>query len=163
MIAERIDAVQRQLEADNPGFAEYLAQQPEIPIVNLDDIVEQTDIYDARSVARSYFIFVYNEFARRNSGDIPQSTVELMLRLFEDAMVGDRTNESRDTVHCLSGMLSKSQQVQRVQIGMNVGAHLSTGCMILRGSYGRRGLHDGLRRLEPHPRGGSAIRLVGRL
>ena len=88
-IAARIAAVQQQLEAENPGFAEYLTTYPEVVVVDLDEIVGQTDIYDVRSVARAYFIFAYSEFQQRNAGPVREGIVELMLQLFEDAMVGN--------------------------------------------------------------------------
>jgi hypothetical protein len=90
MTSERIDAVQQRLEAENPGFAEYLASFPPVPaIIDMDEIVELTDITDARSVARAYFLFAYNEFGQRNPGPVSNSVIELMAQLFEDAMIGD--------------------------------------------------------------------------
>lgn len=87
---ERIEAVQQQVEAENPGFAEYQASIPPIPaVIDLDEIVELTDLNDARSVALAYFLFAYNEFGQRKAGAISPAVIGLMVQLFEDAMIGD--------------------------------------------------------------------------
>jgi len=88
-IAAKIKVIQERVEYENPGFAEHLATYPEVVTVDLDEIVGQTDIYDPQSVARAYFIFTYAEFQRRNKkGRVPSKVTELMLELFESAMVG---------------------------------------------------------------------------
>jgi hypothetical protein len=87
--AARIDAVQRKLEMENPGFAEYLATFPEVPAtLDMDEIIAQTDLNDRRSVAQAYFLFAYNEFGQRNAGYVSDKIIELMVQLFEDAMIG---------------------------------------------------------------------------
>jgi len=93
-IAARIRVVQERVEYENPGFAEYLAADPKVYKVDLDEIVEQTDIYDPHSVARAHFIFTYSEYQRRNKrGNVSLKVVELMLKLFEHAMVSRNPNE----------------------------------------------------------------------
>jgi hypothetical protein len=88
--AARIDAVRQKVEQANPGFAEYLATVPEVPAtLNMDEIIAQTDLNDRRSVARAYFLFAYNEFGQRNAGHVSDKIIELMVQLFEDAMIGD--------------------------------------------------------------------------
>jgi hypothetical protein len=87
---ERIEAVRLQLEKENPGFGEYLASFPAVPaVIDLDEIVEMTDLNDPRSVARAYFLFAYNEFGQRKAGAVSPAVIGLMVQLFEDAMVGD--------------------------------------------------------------------------
>jgi hypothetical protein len=137
-MTERIANVQQQLEEENPGFAEYLATAPENPTIPINEIVELTDVNDARSVARGYFLFAYVEYGQRNAGVVPDKIIELMMQSFEAAEIGDPTE---NIARCRALLIGDAIELATGPTGASSGWYEAWGASIDR-------LHEFERKLK---------------